>query len=154
MKMKSHLALIIGLTMCLPAIAQTASSGAPMSSDQIKKEAQAQKKAGEAKEKWAKAQENTQKKQKDLEKAQQEEAKAQSAATRRRPPARHSSSLNASQGKGQPPHGVALFYFRLRLPHQLLRSATMGSIRDARRAGIIPPPAPPPRAAQSPPQTQ
>ena len=58
MKMKSRYVMIVALslTMCLPAIAQTASSGAPMSSDQIKKQAQAQKKAGEAKDKLVKAQ--------------------------------------------------------------------------------------------------
>ena len=63
MKMKTQFSLIAGLglalAMCISAAAQSTTSGAPMSSDQIKKQAAAQKKASETKEKWMKAQEKT-----------------------------------------------------------------------------------------------
>lgn len=74
MKFTTRFAVIVGLglslALCLPAAIQS-QSAAPMTSDQLKKQAEAQKKAAEAKEKWVKTQEKVKSKQADLDKAEQ-----------------------------------------------------------------------------------
>lgn len=73
MKFAIRFPVIVGpglsLALSLFAALQSQSTAAPQTSDQIKKQAEAQKKAAEAKEKWVKAQEKVKSKQADLDKA-------------------------------------------------------------------------------------
>ncbi len=72
--------LALSLAISAPTPAQPPGGAAQKSSDQVKRQAEAQKKAAGTKEKWLKAQENTKNKEAELERAKQQEEQARVAA--------------------------------------------------------------------------